>query len=88
MQRVENAGIRRETADFPTFMLDAALEMQYARRAVGRCRGGYSVGREYPFRGVRPVLPRGFFARGKRKAAAWGCRRGGKNRRESLTSSY
>ena len=27
MQRVENAEIRRETAVFPTFMLDAALGM-------------------------------------------------------------
>ena len=40
MQRVEKAEIRRETADFPTFMLDAALGMQYARDTVGRCRGG------------------------------------------------
>ena len=29
MQGVENAGSRRVTADFPTFMLDAALEMLY-----------------------------------------------------------
>ena len=40
MQGVENAGSRRETADFPTFMLDAALEMQYACRAVVRCSRG------------------------------------------------